>query len=182
MLSRLFGGSPRAEREPDRVWLNDEARLRGVLASPGARIVAHFAQTRRSLLELARQQGQEVGVLLAGELPTPLQRSPALVVVVAERHPLREQDEAVARWADAAAGKVVFHVSLEDAPIAVFAGNGLRPLLERLGAPPGEPLCHPMISRAIESAQARIRKLARVPVPADSAAAWMAANGIGGPG
>jgi hypothetical protein len=179
---RFWKRGPRAERDADRVWLTEEAKLRGVLAATDAQIVAHFSRTRRSLQVLARQEGRTVDVALAQELAAaPQDPDPARVVVVAERHPLREHDERVVAWADARAGRVAFHVSLEDPVLALFVGDSLRPLLDELGMTPEAPLQSALVSRSIANAQARVARRARADVPADSAAGWLQANGIDAP-
>ena len=180
MFPSLFRRKARAERDDDTVWATSEARLRAVLATPGARLVAHFDETRRALQALAREGGPPVDVALAAGLVPPPERDPGLLVVVAERHPLREHDERVAEWADAAAGRIAFHVSLEDAPIALFAGERFRGVLERLGLAPDTPIRSRLVSRAIEGAQDRIRREATGDMPSASSAGWLQANGFSG--
>jgi len=177
----LFRRSPRAERDVDRVWLTHEAKLWGVLAVSDARIVVHFAETRRALQSLAHREGATVEIALAEELVRPPQPDPTLVVVVAERHPLREHDQRVVAWADSAAGRIAFHVSLEDPLLALFVGDSLRAMLDQLGLTPGTPLQSALVSRSIEKAQARVASRAQADVPSDSAAGWLQANGIGAP-
>jgi hypothetical protein len=177
VLSALFGRRPRSRRPHDRVWQTREAKLRALLTS-GARIVAHFPETRRALQSLARAADRPIEVDLAGNLTAPESRDAGLEIVVAERHPLREHDERVVAWADAAAGSIVFHVSLEDPPLSSFVGDSLRPLLDRLGASPDAPLEHALISRSIEKAQERVKREARVDLPADTAEGWMRAAGL----
>jgi hypothetical protein len=177
VLSSLFSRRPRARRQEDRVWLTREAKLQALVAA-GGRVVARFPETRRALEALARARGATTEVVLAGNLVDPASRDATLAVVVAERHPLREHDERVVAWADAAAGSVVFHVSLEDPPISSFVGDSVRPLLERLGASPEAPLEHALVSRSIEKAQERVKREARVDLPADSAEGWMRAAGL----
>jgi hypothetical protein len=176
-----FHRRPRAEREEDRVWLTREARLRGLLAVPGARVVAHFGETRRALQALAHREGGAVEVVLAEQLIDPPQRDPELTVVVAERHPLRAHDERVAAWADAAAGRLVFHVSLEDPAVALFVGDSVRSVLDRLGMTADTPLQSPLVSRSIASAQAKVRERATGDLPSDSAEGWLQVNGFRAP-
>lgn len=181
MFPSLFRRKARALREDDTVWATSEARLRAVLATPGARLVAHFEETRRALQALARGGGRPVDVALVAGLVPPPERDPGLLVVVAERHPLREHDERVAEWADAAAGRVAFHLSLEDPLVALFAGERLRGVLERLGLTPDMPIRSRLVSRAIEQAQDRIRKHATGDLPSASSAGWLQANGFSEP-
>jgi hypothetical protein len=183
MLRRLFGRRPRAERDEDRVWLTRDAKLRGLLAAAaqGARVIAHFSDTRRALQALAREHAQSLEVTLAAGLAPPPSPNPELSVVVAERHPLREHDERLTAWADAAAGRIGFHVSLEDPLLAVFVGESLRPMLEKLGMTADAPLENGMVSRGIEGAQERVKRQAKADLPADSAEAWLRANGFDEP-
>ncbi len=175
MLSALFGRK-RARRDEDRVWMTRRAKMRALLAQPG-RLVAHFPATRRDLQSLARQEGRHVSVELAAGLVEAPERDAGLLVVVAERHPLREHDERVVRWADASAGAIVFHVSLDDEPLARFAAERVQGLLARLGGSPDEALESRFLSRAIENAQAKVAKAATGDQPADSAEDWLRVNG-----
>ena len=179
MFSAFFNRQPRAKRDPDCVWMTREAKLRAVVAASGARVVVHFSETRRALQALARQRGSPLEVALATGLPNLPSRDPELRVLVAERHPLREHDERIAAWADATAGRIVFHLALDEAPLSLFAGDGLRSVLDKLGASADEPLVNAMVSRSIERAQQRVKKKATGDLPADSAAGWMRANGFG---
>jgi preprotein translocase subunit SecA len=160
MFPSLFRRAARAEREDDKVWVTSDARFDAVLAVPDARLVAHFAETRQAIQSRARMAGRHVEVALAAGLVAPPERDPERLVVVAERHPLREHDERVAQWADIAAGRIVFHLSLEDPIVALFAGESLRGVLERLGLTPESPIESRFVSRAIERAQAQIRSRA----------------------
>lgn len=180
MFPSLFRRTARAEREDDKVWVTSDARLDAVLAVPGARLVAHFAETRQAIQSRARMAGRHAEVALAAGLVAPPEREAGLTVVVAERHPLREHDDRVVQWADAAAGRIVFHLSLEDPVVALFAGESLRGLLERLGLTPDAPIESRFVSRAIERGQAQIRRRATGDVPAASAAGWLQANGLAG--
>jgi len=162
-----------------------EAKYRAIVAAEGARVVVHFAETRRALQALAREQGRSLDVTLsdglaaAGAAPAP---NATLRVLVAERHPLREHDERVASWADSSAASIVFHVSLDDAVLSLFVTDSLRAILDKLGATPDAPLESGMVSRSIEKAQGKIKKKARGDLPADSPAAWMQANLPSDPG
>ncbi len=159
------------------MWTTRRAKMRALLAQPG-RLVAHFPATRRDLQSLARQEGLHVSVELAAGLVEAPERNADLLVVVAERHPLREHDERVVRWADASAGAVVFHVSLEDEPLVRFVDERVKGLLARLGGSPDEALESRLLSRAVENAQAKVAKGATGDRPADSAEDWLRVNGV----
>lgn len=154
------------------------AKLQALVAAADGRLVAHFAETRRALQELARELGRSIQVTLADSLVDPPAPDRQLRVLVAERHPLREHDERVAAWADAAAGSIAFHVCLEDPLIAAFIGDTEASLFGKLGLAPDEPIENALVSRAIERAQARVRNRAPNDLPADSAEGWMRANGL----
>jgi preprotein translocase subunit SecA len=149
------------------------------VSADDVRIVAHFAETRRALQDLARERGRTLQVVLSAGLVPPPAPEPALRVVVAERHLLREHDDRVAAWADAAAGSLGFYISFDDPVIASFLDDEAKALFQKLGLGPDEPIESALVGRAIERAQDRIRKAVANDLPADSAEGWMRANGLG---
>jgi preprotein translocase subunit SecA len=178
MFSFLRRG-PRARRDPDRVFMTRRAKLEALVSAGEVRIVAHFAETRRALQDLARERGRTIQVVLSAGLVPPPGPDPSLRVVVAERHLLREHDDRVAAWADAAAGSLGFYLSFDDPVIAAFVDEEAKALFQRLGLGPDEPIESALVARAIQGAQARVRKAAASDLPADSAEGWMRANGLG---
>jgi preprotein translocase subunit SecA len=97
-----------------------------------------------------------VAVALPGALPTDaaLAGSVPLEMLVCGRNDRRRGDEAIARVADILSpdARVTFHLALDDPLIAHF-GADIKPILERLGLTADEPIQHPMVARAVESAQ-----------------------------
>ena len=174
MLAWLFGKKG-ARREADRVFMTAEAKWRALATETGVKLVAHFPASRRELQEWAKAHDRSVSVTLAGELLAPAEPDPNLRVMVIERHPLRERDDKVCEWADAAAQRITFNVSLDDALLASFAGS-IRSVLERLGGHSDEVLHNAMLSRSIAGAQEKIRSRAVHDLPADSPEAWMRTN------
>ncbi len=55
-------------------------------------------------------------------------------------------------------GSSVFLLSLEDPLLKIFAGDRLNALMVRLKMPEGEAIEHPMVSRALETAQRRVEQ------------------------
>ena len=95
-------------------------------------------------------------VALSGALPLDVKPGSdvGVDVVVCGRDDSRAADDAILRFADAlgASAHVTFHLSLED-PLLQQLGGSLKPLLERLGRKPDEPIAHAMVTRAIRNAQ-----------------------------
>jgi hypothetical protein len=175
-------------------------------AQAGQKVVvaAHFAQTVDELHRLVVGLGLEFGLLtddrpgipppaqvyvvqasrLAGAGAAMFQRAlgPAQVaVMVAEHFPLPQADLdlllALAELAPQA--KPAFYTALDDSFLSRFVGDGLTPMLERLGLEPGECFNHSMIAKSIANAQQKIAASVPDPRPARSAQEWMLFNSPG---
>jgi preprotein translocase subunit SecA len=81
-----------------------------------------------------------------------------LVVIGTERHESRRIDRQLrgrsGRQGDP--GESVFFLSLEDDLMRLFGSDRVAKIMERSGAEEGEVLTHPLVTRAIESAQKRV--------------------------
>ena len=102
-----------------------------------------------------RQSGA-VAVALPGALPVE-EGNPATTpidVIVCGRNDRRSADDAIARCAATLSmdARVTFHLALDDPLVARF-GAEVKPLLERLGMTPDEPIRNPYVTRAIANAQ-----------------------------
>lgn len=108
---------------------------------------------------LGTQLGQPGALIiaLAGSLPAGAAPVKAPVdVLVYGRHLARADDDAVARYVDQLGrhASIAFHLSLEDALLAPFAGS-VKPLLAQLGMKEDEAMSHAMITRSIANCQTR---------------------------
>ncbi len=81
-----------------------------------------------------------------------------LYIIGTERHESRRIDNQLrgrsGRQGDPGASE--FYLSLEDELMRLFGSDRVKVVMERLGLPDGEPIYHPMISRAIENAQKKV--------------------------
>lgn len=81
-----------------------------------------------------------------------------LYVIGTERHEARRIDNQLrgraGRQGDP--GETAFFVSLEDDLMRVFGGDSVKNMIGRLGLPEDEPIQNSIVSRALESAQAKI--------------------------
>jgi preprotein translocase subunit SecA len=107
--------------------------------------------------------GRGVDIILGGNPPNPEEAEKVrllggLHVIGTERHEARRIDNQLrgraGRQGDP--GSSQFFVSLEDDLMRVFGSSRIQSLMERLGIPEDEPIGHPMVSQAIEAAQAKI--------------------------
>lgn len=81
-----------------------------------------------------------------------------LHVIAAEPHFAPEPDLALMRFVGGFEGEVTFrhHVSLDDPLMALFAGEGMKQLLIKLGMTEDEPIDHKVVSNSIVRAQAKL--------------------------
>ncbi len=81
-----------------------------------------------------------------------------LHIIGTERHESRRVDNQLrgrsGRQGDP--GSTRFYLSLEDDLLRIFGGEKLLKVMDRLGMKEGEPIEHPMVTRAIENAQKKV--------------------------
>ncbi len=81
-----------------------------------------------------------------------------LHILGTERHEARRIDNQLrgraGRQGDPGSSR--FYLSLEDDLLRIFGGDRITGLMEKLGMKDGEPIEHPLISRAIENAQSKV--------------------------
>jgi hypothetical protein len=168
-------------------------------------VLAHFPRTLDAVAEALGETGLErarserdlasrltspragsVSLALVGELPAeaPQSRGPAegrVSFLVAERHPLRTEDERVERLA---AGlpyptSVRFHLALDDPLFERFVDEQVKGLLMGLGMGENDELSHPLIAGAVERAQREIASRAAPAVEAESVGAESVEDWLG---
>ncbi len=107
--------------------------------------------------------GRGVDIILGGNPPLPeeakkVREAGGLCVIGTERHEARRIDDQLrgrsGRQGDP--GKSQFFVSLEDDLMRIFGSDRLKKMMSALGVPEDQPIENKMVSRAIESAQAKI--------------------------
>jgi hypothetical protein len=187
-----------ADELPDSIWLTHQAKLAGVIqaveallgASTGRAsvfLVAHFDDCQRELEQLAQAAGLEAPSLLVAKAENlrprvaaaaGLNESHQVVIVVAQRHFLRRHDEAIVEFARGlpCKSRVVFHVSLEDPLMRLFAGDWLLNTLRRLGAKEDEAIQSNLVARRVKAAQKRLAARVSSDLPAISAEEWIKLN------
>jgi len=129
----------------------------------------------RVLFGLTRQ-------LRSDEFPPPAEAPPSpLAVLVLERHFLRAHDESITQFAAGLGSRVevVFHSSLEDSLMRLFAGEWVLNVLRQLGMKEDEVIESGLVARRLASAQAKVAAdVAKggEERPADSPEEWLAVN------
>ncbi|MGB9680595.1 MAG: preprotein translocase subunit SecA [Minisyncoccia bacterium] len=107
--------------------------------------------------------GRGVDIILGGNPPNEEERKKILElgglhVIGTERHEARRIDNQLRGRAGRQGnpGSTQFFLSLEDGLVKIFAPPSLKNLMEKIGWPEDQPIEHPLVSKAIESAQAKI--------------------------
>lgn len=198
LFRRLLGardGASRVEQVADHVWLSSEAKFRGIRkefeqrSAAGASmiaLVAHFPDVLEDLEHIAAEHTGRASVraVLARQLSAgdtarlPPGESRVLDLIVAERHPLASEDDALLELARSLPFRcrIAYHVSLEDPVMEAFKVESIRALLDRLGATDEEAITHPLVTRSIRRAQERLEADAAGRSDAPSAAEWLQRN------
>jgi len=193
LLSFLFGGNKsNVECLPDRIWLTEQAREKGIAAglqreaeSPpaGLLLVAHFPDTLKRLNELQTTIDADFDLRLASELTSDLTSLLAFddrqyVIQVAERHPLRSHDDRIIQFAKdvPCKCKVAFHMSLEDPLLKVFVSPSIEQMLRTLGMDENEAIESNMVNRRIAAVQKKLAASVFGDTEADNAHDWLKTN------
>ena len=194
----LFGSNKKrtnVEVVPDHIWMTTDTKFVGLAKEAEERsrsetvailLVAHFPDVLARLEELANQQTWDVpckavpasnlNMDLAASLN--LDESAIIDVIVGERHPLPSVDDRLEEFADELPCRCRFshHVSLEDAVMKIFAGDGVKNVLKQMGMKEDEAIESQKLSRRIRQAQQNIEGRALGSLDAESAAEWLEKN------
>lgn len=105
-----------------------------------------YQEAYKKALEITQREKEKV-VALGG-----------LHVIGTERHESRRIDNQLrgraGRQGDPGSSR--FYLSLEDDLLRIFGGERLKRIMDRLGVKDGEPIEHPLITKAIENAQKKV--------------------------
>ena len=105
---------------------------------------------------------------------TESQRPQNVIVLVADRYPLRTQDDAIVSFAESLhAAQIVFHSCIKDPLFAVFRGDQTEKILRAMGMKDNDPLSHPMLARSVRRAQEKLAKRCRDHAQVES---WLASQ------
>lgn len=175
--------------------MSHEAKLNGIVRdvldrteSGGAAVllVAHFPDLAAELSTRVEQLDSAVptSVVLAGDLERNfgerlrLDESIMLDLIVAERHPLPAEDDALAVFLDQLPCKcrVGHHLSLDDPLISRFVGPSVRLLVESIGLKESESIDSSIVSRRIRATQIKIEQESHSNEPAGNASDWFDIN------
>jgi preprotein translocase subunit SecA len=121
----------------------------------------------------------QADMLNPDEFPTPGATDlPSVAIVVAERHFLREHDDAIVNFAISLGPRcrVHFHLCLQDPLIQEFCGEWLKGILTMLGMQDSHPIHGKASARRIRDAQAKFAKQVVGEKKADSAWEWLKLN------
>ncbi len=130
-----------------------------------AEIIAQ-AGKRRGVTIATNMAGRGVDIILSGNPPDfketeEIKKSGGLYVIGSQRHEARRIDNQLrgrsGRQGDP--GKTRFFVSLEDDLMRIFGSGRIKNMMGTFGIPEDQPLENTLVSKAIESAQAKIEGL-----------------------
>jgi len=181
---------------PDVIWVTRQAKFDGILRAvfgklaernrPAAIIlVAQFGDCLNDLRALVDKlpASNAVSFIAAEKLskigtPQVSDESQSVLIIVAERHPLRLHDDAILEFARGLACRaiVVFHVSLDDAVMRKLAGPWVKAVLAKLGHGEDRPIESPVVAGQLRKAQQKMASACTSDHPADSADAWIERN------
>jgi preprotein translocase subunit SecA len=162
------------------------ARVEQELSAAGVPIDFHDGRlSRKDVVPYVDQAiGRKALLVLAASLPsTDFPREingtlGRLAIVVAERHFLREKDDAILSFAHTLGRpyEIAFHLSLHDPLMKHFAGKRVENELKRLGMLESTACESKMVARRIKGAQAKLSSRILSDRTADSAEQWLSLN------
>jgi len=153
--NEYLGGLLKREGVPHQILNAKQHEREGAIIAQAGRFEAVTIATNMA--------GRGVDIILGGNPPDKKEAEKVknlggLYVIGTERHEARRIDNQLrgrsGRQGDL--GSSQFFISLEDEVIRVFGGERLKTLLERFNIPEDMPIENKMVSRAIESAQAKV--------------------------
>lgn len=98
--------------------------------------------------------------------------------LIAEHHPLVDEDRIVREFLETFGRPytLAFYDSLDSPLFAMFGGERLTAMLDRLGLKPDDVISHVLVTSAIENAQRKIQRSTSSRLQARSAAEWFQYN------
>jgi len=196
LFSFLFGKrDSRVDLAEDRIWMTTAAKYNGIERDVGAMqpqgttgilLLAHFPDVLVEIDRIADNPPTPVPVrsCLACDLTAslisdwPLNDTSTVVIICAERHPLRDRDDAVLDFATSLPGTVrlVRHTSLHDPLVRAFAGSAVETMLRSMGMDENEAIESRMVGRRITAAQEKLAQKQFGNSTAGSAEDWIRTN------
>ncbi len=125
----------------------------------------HHQREAEIIAQAGRKGAVTIATNMAGrgtdiKLDPDVRAAGGLAVIGTERHEARRIDRQLrgrsGRQGDP--GTSQFFISLEDDLLRLFGGPRIAAIMQRLKVPEGEPIQHPMITRAIERAQKKVEE------------------------
>jgi preprotein translocase subunit SecA len=162
--------------------MGEQLTQRGVSHKLIARQIS--AQEVNRLAESSTERSIHLGLvkqLQSGPFADPEVEEAGLIqILVAERHFLRECDEAITDFAKSLTkrSQITFHLSLDDPLMKIFAGEWVRGVLQRLGMSESSPVESSLVTRRIRGAQKKFARQADSSPDARSAEEWLQSNGF----
>ena len=152
--------TPKGLKDPKinvRVWINQEAKEKActkmALADPALIFIAWSKVTWDHFQEAFKAQGLPNEVLLANDIiPS---RMTGKNFVFLERHYDHDKEDKLLN--SLKTNQVLVHVSLNDPLMAVFSGDRLLEMMNKMGVKEDEFIEHPMINKSIERAMEKIK-------------------------
>lgn len=140
-----------------------EATVSALEALLRARSIEHKRFSLFDSSELCMSSARKVwiGQARTFQSPTGLRTSSSeapLQIIVTEHHPLRSNDERVIETAEAlpCRSQLCFYSSLDDPLLRHFSGDSIQKLFQQLGIDKNECISHPLVTRAIRTAQEKL--------------------------
>lgn len=192
----LFGGQSTSNIEEldERIWMTRASKFSGIEKEVEKRVGSdsnavvmegHFADALESLdaiIAWSPDSTIPVGATLAGKQvdrgvsAAKLLETSIIDLIVAERHPLLSEDEALRALADQlpCRCRLAYHLSLED-PLIQYAAGWLGNVLRSLGLEEGKSIQSRMVSRRISNVpkQIELQAMGRGRRGAASAQVWL---------
>lgn len=179
----------------DRIWLTKDVKYREMkrqvqqsLADSDQYnlviVLAHFPECLYELEAVLadEREDERLYLLLSEDLSRWSQRLPredvSALILVGEKHPLPDPDARILEFFKTISerGRVIYHLSLEDAVIRRFTSEKMTAILRQLGMKEEESLQTSMVSKQIRKAQAKLSRKTIGDSRAKSAEEWLTLN------
>lgn len=159
----------------DIVWMTKAAKWNGIVQGwrkDQPAIICWFADTLQHLQSLFNAETGDVSLFSASHIhPSQLEGK---TILFAEHYPLPQKETAL--FQRLPVKEIIVHSSLEEPFFRHFGGDKIIQLMKQMGMAADESICHPLISKAIITAQEKLEKKVLHESLAASPSEWMEKN------
>jgi len=143
----------------DKIWMKKEAKLQGIISEwqkdPGTIFIFWFDDSLREVESIFTKQTNNSPILITAREAT-AQYAAGKKIIIGEHYPLQQKENDL--FQKLKLGVAEIWSSLDEPLFKRFGSDKIIEIMKQLGMKEDQVIEHPMISKAIQNAQAKISK------------------------